>query len=125
MATAAATVNVSAKRKPVFVKVDDLKPGTTGHTLVVKVVEANPVETAQRPNRPRAVLPRPAQPPRIAECLVGDETGTIIFTARNEQGMSRVSDICALRSPCCSKVMIDVSRDDDLKLISVFCWKFV
>jgi hypothetical protein len=26
--------------------------------------------------------------PRIAECVVGDETGSIIFTARNEQGDS-------------------------------------
>ncbi|CAN1310961.1 hypothetical protein LINPERPRIM_LOCUS28257 [Linum perenne] len=24
---------------------------------------------------------------RIAECLVGDETGIIIFTARNDQGI--------------------------------------
>ncbi|XVF02040.1 hypothetical protein REPUB_Repub04eG0142000 [Reevesia pubescens] len=84
-ATAAVTGQVTAKRKPVFVKVEDLKPGTTGHTLIVKVVEMTPVKTSQRPNRLRALLSRPAPPDRIAECVIGDETGTIIFTARNEQ----------------------------------------
>ncbi|KAL4348565.1 hypothetical protein GQ457_17G005520 [Hibiscus cannabinus] len=85
MATATATGQVNGKRKPVFVKVEDLKPGTTGHTLIVKVVDATPVKTSSRPNMSRALLSRPAPPPRIAECVVGDETGTIIFTARNEQ----------------------------------------
>ncbi|KAK8613322.1 hypothetical protein V6N13_101087 [Hibiscus sabdariffa] len=85
MATATATDQVNAKRKPVFVKVEDLKPGTTGHTLIVKVVDATPVKTSSRPNMSRALFSRPAPPPRIAECFVGDETGTIIFTARNEQ----------------------------------------
>ncbi|GMI79800.1 hypothetical protein like AT4G28440 [Hibiscus trionum] len=85
MATAKATGQVNAKRKPVFVKVEDLKPGTTGHTLIVKVVEATPVKTSFRPNRSRTLLSRPAPPARISECVVGGETGTIIFTARNEQ----------------------------------------
>ncbi|KAL0328870.1 UNVERIFIED_CONTAM: hypothetical protein Scaly_2319600 [Sesamum calycinum] len=35
--------NKPGLRKPVFVKVDALKPGTTGHTLVVKVVNSNTV----------------------------------------------------------------------------------
>ncbi|XVE78389.1 hypothetical protein DITRI_Ditri13aG0141000 [Diplodiscus trichospermus] len=74
-ATAAATGQVNAKRKPVFVKVEDLKP----------VVETTPVKTSKRPNRARALLSRPSPRARIAECVVGDETGTIIFTARNEQ----------------------------------------
>ncbi|KAB2035605.1 hypothetical protein ERO13_D04G141700v2 [Gossypium hirsutum] len=82
---ATATGQVNAKRKPVFVKVEDLKPGTSGHTLIVKVVEMTPVKTSARPNRSRALLSRPVPPVRIAECVVGDETGTIIFTARNEQ----------------------------------------
>ena len=38
----------------------------------------------------KVVLDRPgrpgAQPQRIAECTVGDATGIILFTARNEQG---------------------------------------
>ncbi|XWS39434.1 hypothetical protein CRYUN_Cryun18bG0053800 [Craigia yunnanensis] len=84
-ATAAAAGQVTPKRKPVFVKVEDLKPGTSGHTLIVKVVETTPVKTSQRPHSARALLSRPAPPARIAECVVGDETGTIIFTARNEQ----------------------------------------
>ena len=69
-----------AKRKPVFVKIDQLKPGTSGHTLTVKVVTANVV--LQKGRASSAHL----RGTRIAECLIGDETGTIIFTARNEQG---------------------------------------
>ncbi|KAK0590388.1 hypothetical protein LWI29_026382 [Acer saccharum] len=76
----------TVKRKPVFVKVDQLKPGTSGHTLIVKVVSSNPVIV----NKPRgarslSALSQPSRPPRIAECLVGDDTGCIYFTARNEQ----------------------------------------
>lgn len=69
-----------AKRKPVFVKVDQLKPGTSGHTLTVKVVSSNMV--LQKGRASSAHL----RETRIAECLIGDETGTIVFTARNEQG---------------------------------------
>eukprot|EP00250_Pteridium_aquilinum_P014203 c21843_g1_i1 orf=502-915(-) len=64
-------------RKPVFVKVDQLQPGTSGHTLTVKVVSAKTVLQRARPDVNHKV--------RIAECVVGDETGVIIFTARNEQ----------------------------------------
>ncbi|KAF3571317.1 hypothetical protein F2Q69_00060456 [Brassica cretica] len=81
----AATGTTTAKRKPVFVKVEQLKPGTTGHTLTVKVVDANPVVPATRKTRPGASMGRPSQPSRIAECLIGDETGCILFTARNDQ----------------------------------------
>ncbi|XP_028777478.1 uncharacterized protein At4g28440-like [Neltuma alba] len=73
--------NKPAKRKPVFVKVDQLKPGTNGHTLVVKVLSANTVLQKGRPSNSSQSL----RPTLIAECLVGDETGTILFTARNEQ----------------------------------------
>lgn len=71
----------SKLRKPVFVKVDQLQPGTSGHTLTVKVVSSKTVMQRARPivNNVRSV--------RIAECVVGDETGTIVFTARNEQGV--------------------------------------
>ncbi|KAM0958115.1 hypothetical protein EV1_023203 [Malus domestica] len=68
-----------AKRKPVFKKVDQLKPDTKGHTLVVKVVSSKMVMQKARPD---GIQVRQV---RIAECLVGDETGTIIFTARNDQ----------------------------------------
>ncbi|KAJ1423044.1 Nucleic acid-binding, OB-fold [Sesbania bispinosa] len=66
-------------RKPVFTKVDQLRPGTSGHTLTVKVVSTKMVMQKGRPDGPQ---PRQM---RIAECLVGDETGMIIFTARNDQ----------------------------------------
>ncbi|CAM6108951.1 unnamed protein product [Calypogeia fissa] len=69
----------SALRKPVFIKVDQLRPGTAGHTLSVKVVSSKLVLQKARPdgNQVRHV--------RIAECIVGDDTGVIVFTARNEQ----------------------------------------
>ncbi|KAM7255279.1 hypothetical protein ACFE04_020520 [Oxalis oulophora] len=73
------TNNVTEKRKPVFVKVDQLKPGTNGHTLVVKVIQSN---TVLHKGRADSHLLRQT---RIAECLIGDETGTILFTARNDQ----------------------------------------
>ncbi|KAL0461684.1 UNVERIFIED_CONTAM: hypothetical protein Slati_0056000 [Sesamum latifolium] len=69
----------SAMRKPVFTKVDQLRPGTNGHNLVVKVVTSKLVLRKGRPDGPQV------RQMRIAECLVGDETGTILFTARNEQ----------------------------------------
>ncbi|XP_040380439.1 uncharacterized protein At4g28440-like [Oryza brachyantha] len=88
MATAVAAAKGGEKpalRKPVFIKVDQLKPGTGGHTLTVKVVSASPVPARGRAGGsggPAAVGSRPV---RIAECLVGDETGVIVFTARNDQ----------------------------------------
>ncbi|KAG6488019.1 uncharacterized protein At4g28440-like [Zingiber officinale] len=72
----------TAKRKPVFIKVDQLKPGTSGHTLIVKVVSSNIVRQKDRPAAAAAGQLRPA---RISECLIGDETASIVFTARNEQ----------------------------------------
>ncbi|PKA47274.1 Uncharacterized protein AXF42_Ash017219 [Apostasia shenzhenica] len=68
-----------AMRKPVFVKVDQLKPGTSGHTLTVKVVNS---QTVLQKGRAASAHLRQT---KIAECLVGDETGTIVFTARNDQ----------------------------------------
>ncbi|XP_010475010.1 PREDICTED: uncharacterized protein At4g28440-like [Camelina sativa] len=69
------------KRKPVFVKVDQLKPGTSGHNLTVKVVESNPVKAATR----KSSFTQQVRSSRIAECLIGDDTGCILFTARNDQ----------------------------------------
>ncbi|XP_068641387.1 uncharacterized protein At4g28440-like [Aristolochia californica] len=66
-------------RKPVFTKVEQLRPGTSGHTLTVKVVSSKMVLQKGRPDGPQV------RQMRIAECLVGDETGVIVFTARNEQ----------------------------------------
>ncbi|CAN1151229.1 Uncharacterized protein At4g28440 [Linum perenne] len=66
-------------RKPVFTKVEQLRPGTSGHTLTVKVVSTKMVLQKGRADGPQM------RQMRIAECLVGDETGIIIFTARNDQ----------------------------------------
>ncbi|KAG6758983.1 hypothetical protein POTOM_035446 [Populus tomentosa] len=68
-------------RKPVFTKVEQLRPGTGGHTLTVKVVSAKMVLQKGRADGPQG------RQMKIAECLVGDETGLIIFTARNDQGI--------------------------------------
>ncbi|KAM0062469.1 putative nucleic acid-binding protein [Helianthus debilis subsp. tardiflorus] len=72
-----------ALRKPVFIKVGDLKPETSGLTLIAKVLSSEIVLqkglVASASSNVRNV--------RIAECLVGDETGTILFTARNHQGV--------------------------------------
>ncbi|KAD4982415.1 hypothetical protein E3N88_19086 [Mikania micrantha] len=75
------------KRKPVFVKVGDLKPGTNGHTLAVKVLSSTTVLDKKSRNS-SSFSGRPgAANTRIAECLIGDETGTILFTARNDQDL--------------------------------------
>ncbi|KAG7591029.1 Nucleic acid-binding OB-fold [Arabidopsis thaliana x Arabidopsis arenosa] len=79
--TADTKATTAPKRKPVFVKVNQLKPGTSGHTLIVKVLESNPVKPAIR----RSSLTQSIRSPRIAECLIGDDTGCILFTARNDQ----------------------------------------
>ncbi|KAM0938108.1 putative nucleic acid-binding protein [Dioscorea sansibarensis] len=69
----------AAMRKPVFVKVDQLRPVTSGHTLIVKVVSTKMVVQRGRPDGSQF------RQSRVAECLVGDETGMIVFTARNDQ----------------------------------------
>ncbi|KAG2687671.1 hypothetical protein I3843_09G063200 [Carya illinoinensis] len=69
----------SEKRKPVFVKVDQLKPGTSGHTLIAKVLTSNKVLQKGR------AASQHLRQTRIAECLIGDDTATILFTARNDQ----------------------------------------
>uniref|UniRef100_N1QV02 Single-stranded DNA binding protein Ssb-like OB fold domain-containing protein n=1 Tax=Aegilops tauschii TaxID=37682 RepID=N1QV02_AEGTA len=60
-------------RKPVFTTVDRLQPQTHGYTLTARVRSA------------RIVLDKPASRTRVTECLVSDPTGTILFTARNNQ----------------------------------------
>lgn len=70
------------KRQPIFVKVDQLKPGTNGHNIVAKVLTADMV---MQKGRPAAASQNNLRQTRIAECLIGDETGTILFTARNDQ----------------------------------------
>lgn len=69
----------TVKRKPVFVKVNELKPGTKGHNLTVKVVSSTTVLDKKSL--------RNSGNTRIAECLIGDDTASILFTARNDQGL--------------------------------------
>ncbi|XP_050210520.1 uncharacterized protein At4g28440 [Mercurialis annua] len=75
------TNNKIEKRKPVFIKVDQLKPGTNGHTLIAKVLTSTTVLEKARPTASSNRL----RNTQIAECLIGDETGAVLFTARNEQ----------------------------------------
>lgn len=62
------------QKKKQFTKVNQLRPLDTGLNLTVKVVNA------------KMIAPRGRAQGRLAESLVGDETGIIIFTARNDQG---------------------------------------
>ncbi|KAI4384289.1 hypothetical protein MLD38_002464 [Melastoma candidum] len=59
-------------KKPTFKKVSELRPLDNGLSLTVKVIDV------------KAVAPRGRQM-RTTECLVGDETGIIVFVARNDQ----------------------------------------
>ncbi|KAI3467471.1 hypothetical protein Pfo_024134 [Paulownia fortunei] len=59
--------------KKQFTKVNQLRPLDTGLNLTVKVINA------------KTVVQRGRTQGRFAECLVGDETGMIIFAARNDQ----------------------------------------
>jgi len=82
--TTTSQANANAKRplrKPTFIKVEQLKPGTSGHTLLVKILSSSTVL-----KRGRSVSQN-IRNTQITECLVGDDTGTIIFTARNDQGI--------------------------------------
>ena len=86
-----------AKRKPVFTKVDQLKPGTNGHTLVAKVLSSNTVLQKGRPSSSHNI-----RPTLIAECLIGDDTGTIIFTCCVEQvddWRAKMTNSCSF-TPC-------------------------
>jgi len=67
-------------KKPAFTKVDQLRPGTSGHNVNVKIVSTKMVLQKSRADGPQA------RQLRISECIVGDETGVIVFTARNDQG---------------------------------------
>ena len=71
---------MAESKTQVVTKVDQLRPGKTGLTLTVKVVDSKLVMQRGRPDGPQG------RQMRMAECLVGDETGMIIFTARNDQG---------------------------------------
>ncbi|KAM0920535.1 hypothetical protein ACQ4PT_007479 [Festuca glaucescens] len=66
-------------RKPVFTTVDQLKPMTEGNNLTARVLSARTVLDKPLPNQTTF------RRTQVAECLVGDHTGTVLFTARNQQ----------------------------------------
>ncbi|EQC26611.1 hypothetical protein SDRG_15551 [Saprolegnia diclina VS20] len=63
-------------RTATYVKVKDLVPGTHGHNLVARVLSAEIISEKVQADGTTS---------RIAEVLIGDETGTIIVSAWNEQ----------------------------------------
>lgn len=77
--SAAPTAPTSTLRKPTFTTIDQLRPGTSGHTLTVKVVSCKLVLQKARPDGTHL------RHVRISECIVGDDTGVVVFTARNDQ----------------------------------------
>ena len=98
------------KTPPVWGKIHECRPDTYGHNLVVQVSGAPGLGTPALPWGPPSALRSPAlrcpcclqvvdakvvvdkpargplKPQKVAECTVGDETGVILLTARNEQG---------------------------------------
>lgn len=66
---------------------DELKPGTEGINLIVKVLNTDVVvDKSEEQQSLPSYHYSPFRITRVAESLVGDETGTIILTTRNEQG---------------------------------------
>ncbi|KAL1556712.1 hypothetical protein AAHA92_12297 [Salvia divinorum] len=62
-----------ADQKKQFTKVNQLRPLDAGLSLTVKVISA------------KMIAQRGRSQGRFSECLVGDESGIIIFSARNDQ----------------------------------------
>nr|GEX19237.1 hypothetical protein [Tanacetum cinerariifolium] len=67
------------KQQATFTKINQLRPGAFGLNLTVKVVDSKAIQTRGGRNGTQG------RNMRLAECLVGDETGVVVFTARNEQ----------------------------------------
>ncbi|KAL3501247.1 hypothetical protein ACH5RR_035696 [Cinchona calisaya] len=64
---------MAEQNKKSSTKINQLRPLDTGLNLTVKVVST------------KMIMQRGRSQGRFAECLVGDETGIIIFAARNDQ----------------------------------------
>ena len=133
--------NEMAGEEAVFAKVQDLRPCTTGHNLHLKVcvllcvcplrvcaecAHSDGLPVAVDPSRSFAthtqvveaavVVDRPkgtrGGPTRVAECIVGDETGTIVLSAKNEQsafvavGVSGSRWCICCLSPCLGWLLV-------------------
>lgn len=74
-----------------FTTVEQLRPDTRGHNLVVKVWPCvstrapKPTNTTQVVASKMVLNKQGGRGTRIAEVLLGDATGVIVFTAKNEQ----------------------------------------
>ncbi|KAJ0431066.1 putative nucleic acid-binding protein [Helianthus annuus] len=79
------------KQQPAFVKINQLRPGAFGLNLTVKVVSSKAIMTRGRNGTQGRNM-------RLAECLVGDETGIVVFTARNDQGMIYLNNELGLQT---------------------------
>jgi len=62
--------------KPKFIKVKELEPGSRGLNVILKVGDVKTVLERKRPDQSNL---------HIAEAVVGDATGAILLTARNDQ----------------------------------------
>ncbi|KAI3986600.1 hypothetical protein MKX01_014138 [Papaver californicum] len=100
-------------RKLVFKKVEQLKPGTSGHNLVIKVVTST---TMLQKGRPGTQQQKPRQT-SIAECLIGDEMGRSSSPlARLDEGRLKSVDkwgCVEVTEP----VEIVVKKDNNLSLV--------
>ncbi|GKF24884.1 putative nucleic acid-binding, OB-fold protein [Tanacetum coccineum] len=68
------------KQQATFTKINQLRPDAFGLNLTVKVADSKAIQTRGGRNGTQGCnMP-------LAECLVGDETEVVVFTARNEQG---------------------------------------
>eukprot|EP00171_Calliarthron_tuberculosum_P001603 IDg1603t1 len=67
-----------------------IEPATQGHNLLVKVLAKSVVLNRQEASGSTL---------KLEECLVGDETGRMYFTARNDQcDETEVGDVIELRN---------------------------
>jgi ssDNA-binding replication factor A large subunit len=78
------------KRKPSFSKVADLEPSSVGFNVVAQVVSKRVIRNRQNLDGTRL---------RIAEAQVGDDTGVVILSLRNDQiELVNDGDILILRN---------------------------
>src|SRR4051794_40587685 len=63
-------------KKPTFVTIDSLSPGSHGHTIYARVIQVKPILEKTTRDNTKII---------IHEALIGDSTGTILLTIRNEQ----------------------------------------
>eukprot|EP01121_Diplochlamys_sp_Union-15-3_P008327 TRINITY_DN2206_c0_g1_i1.p1 TRINITY_DN2206_c0_g1~~TRINITY_DN2206_c0_g1_i1.p1 ORF type:complete len:146 (-),score=21.80 TRINITY_DN2206_c0_g1_i1:135-545(-) len=68
--------NATQKKKPVYIKCNQLEPGTSGHDLILKVLNSTILVEKTRADATKV---------RIAAAVVGDETGSIVLIAKNDQ----------------------------------------